>query len=163
MKKLIYAAILNLAFASFSLNVYAYGNTRIQTGKVPYITGAVAFPSRVRPSIASRVRHTLRLQVPKTSSALSQLIIDVPDGLIVKNDISVFEHSGRKINTNHSVNGSQVIVAFPETIAPGTSLDIDMNNVSVLGVSNAWLYQVSAKIVGIDVNIPLGVAQIHTY
>lgn len=160
-KKLIGAAAFTLLSAA-SVSV-AYGQLATKTEKYPYITGSVAFPVRVRPSIASSVRHTFRIQIPQESSALSHLTIDVPKGLIVRNNISVSDQYGRKVDTNVSVNGKKVFVAFPSPVAPGTQLEIDMNNVRMSGVSNGWIYRIYAKLVGFDVDIPIGVAQFRFY
>lgn len=158
MKRLINAAVLTLAIAS-SVPA-AYGNSIINAGRVPRIVSSVEFPRVRRWRI---VRHTFRLQIPQESRDLSHLSIDVPAGLTVKNNITVTDQSGRKINTNVSVNGSKVIVAFPEPVAPVTRLKIDMNKVKVSGRSNAWLYRVSAKLVGLNADIPVGIARFRVY
>lgn len=137
----------------------AYGNTMMDTGKFPYIVSTVQFPQ----GKMWNFRHTFRLKIPQDSSALSQLYIEVPAGLTIRNNITVTDQSGREINTNVSVNGSKVILAFPEPVAPGIRLNIAMNNVRRLGASNAWLYRVSAKLVGIDADIALGVARFRVY
>lgn len=158
MKKiLIYTTALTLALISF--NSASYGSTTMATGKVPHIVGSVQFP-QTRWRI---VRHTFRLEIPQASKALSQLSIKVPPGLTVSNETSVSAQSGKKIATNISVNGRNIIVAFPEPVAPGTNLKIVMKNVKIVGISNAWLYPVSAKLVGIDANIPIGIVQFRIY
>lgn len=157
MRTLIYAAAFTLTFVAF--NSATYGTSIKETAKFPHIVGSVQFPQ----TKAKIVRHTVRLQIPQESSALSQLIINVPRGLTVTNNIRVSDQSGRKINTNISVNGSTVLVAFPEPVAPGNRLEIDMNNVRISGVTNAWSYHIFANLVGIDVDIPIGVAQFRFY
>ena len=137
----------------------AYGKTMTDTRKLPYIGNTMQFPQ----GKARNFRHTFRLQIPQESSAISQLSIGVPAGLTVRNNITVTDQSGREINPNVSINGSQIILVFPEPVAPGTGLKINMNNVRRWGVSNAWLYHISAKFVGIGVEITLGVARFKVY
>jgi len=155
MRTLIYVVSLSLVATASVYTDYASARTE----RFPHVDSTVQFPQ----SKWRIVRHTIRLHIPQESSALSQLSIDVPAGLTASNDISVSDQSGRKINTNVSVNGSKVTIAFPQPVAPGTRLDIDMNNVRISGVSNAWLYQVSAKIIGTDADTLLGVAQFRVY
>ncbi|MFB2920647.1 DUF2808 domain-containing protein [Aerosakkonema funiforme] len=154
---LIYAAALTLAAGLKAPAVY--GNHTTAASRFPYIVSSVQFP----PTKARIFRHTFRLQIPEGNSAISQLNINVPSGLTVRDNISISDQSGRNINANVSVNGSQVIVVFPQPVVPGTRLKIEMNNVRRTGVSNAWLYPVSARFVGINADIPIGVAEFHVY
>ena len=156
-RTLIYAAVVTLT--ATSLIQAGFASARTDKGNSLHVDSAVQFPQtkwRI-------VRHTIRLHVSQESTALSQVIIDVPSGLTVSNDIILSDSSGQKINATVSVNGRQVTLAFPQPVAPGTKLDIDLNNVKISGVSNAWLYRVSAKFAGSDTKFPLGVAQIRTY
>lgn len=156
-KTLIYATALTLALISF--NSATYGSTQTATGRVPHIYGSVQFPqTRWR-----LVRHSFRLVIPQESKALSQLSISVPDNLIVKGNISVSDKSGRKINTDISVDGSKIMVTFSEPVAPGTRLKIAMNDVKISGRSNAWLYRISTRLVGIDADLPIGIARFRAY
>ncbi|HAA30845.1 MAG TPA: hypothetical protein DCE56_28060 [Cyanobacteria bacterium UBA8553] len=93
MRTLIYAAAFTLAFVAF--NSATYGTPIKETAKFPHIVGSVQFPQ----TKTKIVRHTFRLQIPQESSALSQLIINVPRGLTVTNNIRVSDQSGRKINS----------------------------------------------------------------
>lgn len=156
-KKLIYATALTLAIASSVPAVY--GNAPRITRKVPHIVSSVQFPQtkwRV-------VRHSFRLEIPQESRALSQINIEVPAGLTVKNDISVSDQSNRKINPNISINDRKVILAFPKPIVPGTTLKISMRNVKILGRSNSWLYPISVRLLGLNADIPIGMVRIRTY
>lgn len=154
---LIYAATFTLIAAA--LIPANSATARTDKGNSPHVDSAVQFPQtkwRI-------VRHTIRLHVPQKSSAVSQVILDVPVGLTVSNNIILSDSSGQKINANVSINGRKVTLAFPQPIAPETKLDIDLNNVKVSGVSNAWLYRVSALFVGLDRELPLGVAHFKVY
>jgi len=157
MRTLIYLAALTLTTISF--NPVAYKNSLIAAVKFPNIVSSVQFPAtKVR-----KFRHTIRLEIPAGSSSLSQLNVEVPNGLTVKNNISVFDHYGRKINTNVSINENKIIIAFPQPIASPTRLNIEMNNIERTGTSRVWLYPISARFVEINADIPIGVAQIRVY
>lgn len=154
MKTLIYAAAVLAIAAPISAD---YASAR--TEPTPHIDGSVQFPT----TRARNVRHTIRLHIPQGSSPVSQLIIDVPTGLRVRKNITVTDNYGREINANISINGNKVIMDFTEPVTPDSQLEIDLNDVRITGVSNAWLYPISAKIVGNNLHIPIGIAQIRVY
>lgn len=137
----------------------AYANPVTDNGRVPHIISSVQFPQ----SKWRIVKHTFRLQIPQQSNPLSQLRIDVPVGLRVSSKISVSDQTGRKVDTNISVDGNKVVLAFPEPVPPGTELKIAMRDVQILGTTNAWLYKVYARLVGINVDLPIGFARFRVY
>lgn len=152
-----------LCAATFSLTTVisvsvVYGNPVTDAGKVPHIVSSVQFPQ----SKQRIVRHTFRLQIPQQSNPLSQLSIDVPVGLTVSRKIRVSDQTGR-VDTNISVDGNKVVLAFPEPVPPGTELKIAMRDVKILGRTNAWLYKVYARLVGIDADLPIGFARFRVY
>lgn len=155
MRTLIYSAAVALALAAPIFADYASA----RTGSSLHIDGAVQFP----PTRQRIVRHTIRLHLPQGSSPLSQLIIDVPKGLMVSNNITITDNLERKITANFSITNNKVIVNFSQPVAPELKLELDLNNVRRRGISNAWTYQVSAKFVGADVAIPIGIARIRAY
>ena len=104
-----------------------------------------------------------KLQIPEESKPLSQLTISVPAGLTVKNKISVSDQSGHQVNTNVLVNANKLILAFPNPVAPGNELKIAMKDVKISGVTDAWLYKVYAKLVGINAELPIGFARFPIY
>ena len=154
MRTLIYAAVALILAASIPAD-----NASARTEGNPHIDGAVQFPQN-RWRI---VRHTIRFHIPQGSSPLSQLNIDVPEGLRISDNIALTDKSGRKIDANISIMGNKVIVDFPQPIAPESKLKIELNNVRVRGVSNGWLYRVSAKLVGLEADVPIGIARIRVY
>ncbi|MEW6499532.1 MAG: hypothetical protein AB1589_44775, partial [Cyanobacteriota bacterium] len=74
----------------------------------------------------------------------------------------VLEHKGRKISINVSVNGKNIILDFPEPIAPGSRIDINFNKVKQPILDSTSVYRLSAKVVGSDTEIPIGVAEFRT-
>ena len=157
MRTLIYAASVTLAIATF--NATAYGSRPTTAGNFPHIVSTVQFPE----TKARNVRHTIRLEIPAGSSAISQLQFSVPPGLTVKNDITVRDRSGKKLDANTSVSDNIVTINFPQTVQPGTRLNINMNRVVISGISSGWLYLIDAKFVGNNAGIPIGVARVRTY
>ncbi|XWK91729.1 MAG: hypothetical protein U7127_30920 (plasmid) [Phormidium sp.] len=155
MRTLICSAAVALVLAA----PFSAGNASASTVSTPHIHGAVQFPQ----SRLWIVRHTIRLHIPQGSSPLSQLIIDVPEGLVVSNNITLTEKSEREINANFSIMGNKVIVNFPQPVTSESKLELDLNNVRRRGTSNAWLYRISAKFVGTDRDMPIGIARIRVY
>ncbi|MEW6497814.1 MAG: hypothetical protein AB1589_35735 [Cyanobacteriota bacterium] len=157
MRTLIYSSAVAVALA-FAVPISAdYASAH--TGFSPHIDGAVQFP----PTRWRIVRHTIRLHLPQGSSPLSQLIIDVPEGLTVSNNITINDNLGRKVIANFSVTDNKIIVNFSQPIASESELKLNLNNVKRRGISNAWIYQFSAKFVGVNVAIPIGTARIRVY
>ena len=128
-------------------------------GSSPHIDGAVQFP-QTRSRI---VRHTIRLHIPQGSSPLSHLTIDVPKGLIVNKNITLTDDVKGKINADFSIVDNQIVVKISQPLASESKLKLVLNDVTIRGVSNAWLYRFSTKLVGVNGEIPIGVARIHVY
>ena len=87
MKKLIYAAALTLAVASFDLSAHA--NTVNTPEPFIQIVHAVQFPKIVKPGNDITVRQSFSLRIPQTSGNLSQLTINIPSGLNVGKEITI--------------------------------------------------------------------------
>ncbi|MUG93364.1 DUF2808 domain-containing protein [Scytonema sp. UIC 10036] len=161
MKKiLIYATAFALATAVLSPADFASANLDDTT--ITHIHGNVQFP----PTRWRTVRHTFQLHVPQSSKALKQLIIKVPSTVTVSNDIkkiAVEDDNEQKINTNASVNGKTIILAFPEPVTPNTKFHIDLNSIQRRTGGNGLVYRFWAKVVGSDAEIPIGVARFRHY
>lgn len=155
MKPLIYSGALALAVVASLPTGYASA----RAGKNTHVDSTLQFPQ----GKTRNFRHTIRLHIPQESSAISQLMINVPTGLTVKSDITVTDQSGKQVKTQIAVNDSKVLLIFSEPVTSGTKLDIDLNNVIRTGGSNAWLYQIYEKIAGSNVEITIGIAQFRTY
>jgi hypothetical protein len=153
MKNIIYLATLTLALAA--LNPAAYATHLPDKGISPHVFGTGQFPQ----TKWGTIRQSFRLEIPSQSKNLSELDIEIPKGLTVRNDISVSDKFGRKVQANTSINRNKMMIAFPQAVSPGTILNIDMNRVNRTGTSNAWLYRISAKFVGSDAEMPIGIAR----
>ncbi|MCL6750303.1 DUF2808 domain-containing protein [Nostoc sp. CCCryo 231-06] len=157
MKKFIFTTAVSLTLTA-SLSA-AYASKIPDTKSFPHILSTVQFPQ----TKWGIMRHSFKLQIPQNSNPITQINIEVPPGLSVKNDFSISDQSGRKIQANTTINGSKIAIAFAQVVAPANILNIDMKRVKRRGTSNAWLYRVSAKFVGSDAEIPVGVAQFRIY
>lgn len=156
-KTRIYAAAFTLASAALINPSYASAKT--DEGRVHPIDGNVQFtPTRWR-----FVRHSIVLHLPQNSQPITQIIIAVPSTVAVSNNIEVLEpQKGRKININVSVDGKNIILDFPETVAPDTKIAINLNQVKQPILGSTSVYRFSAKVVGSDAEIPVGEARFPT-
>lgn len=109
------------------------------------------------------VKQSFRLHLPKDSSALSQIIIDTPPTVAVSNDIDVLDDSDHKIDINISVSGRRIIIAFPKKISSNTTtILVNLNKVKQPTIGIVSIYRLSAKVVGSEVEIPVGIARFRT-
>ncbi len=159
-RSLIYAIVLILSSTAIITPSYASAGT--DNGRVPHIDGNAQFP----PTRWGIFRHTFRLHVPKNSKALTQILIKVPDNVTVNSDvrnIDVMDENEHKINTNVSVNGKTILLDFPEPIAANTKFEIDFNKIKRQNLGNGSVYSFWAKEVGINAEIPIGIAWFGFY
>lgn len=109
------------------------------------------------------VKHTFRFHLPQNSKPLSQIIIIIPSTIAVSNDIDVLEQNNKKITINISVNSkNNIILAFPEPVAPNTKFNIILNKVKQPILGPTSVYQFSAKFIDSDAEIPVDVTQFRT-
>lgn len=154
-RTLIYAA----AFVATAALISAgYASAKTDDSRVRNLNNNVHSPTHWR-----LVKHTFQVHIPQNNNALSQLIIQVPSTVAVSNDIDVLDEKGQKININVSVNGKRIIIDFPKTVISNTKLLIELNKVKQPIIGPASVYSLSAKVVGSEVEIPIGVAQFPTF
>ena len=157
MVRILFTAVLTLMVSSINLAVYGKPLTAID--RVPRVISSVQFPQ----SKWRIVRHSFQINLPQGGNAISQLFISVPEGLSISDNIKVFDKTGEIITNSIFKDGRKITISFPNPIAPGNRLKVIMKDVKISRRSNAWLYPVSAKLVGINANIPLGLAQFRVY
>ena len=111
------------------------------------------------------VKHIFLLRVPKNGKPLYELIIDVPATVAVSSDIDVLNDNGQKLNINVSVNDRRITVNFPETVTFATTkqLLISLNKVQQPRSGSDSIYNLSARVVGSDVEIYIGQAQFQKF
>jgi Protein of unknown function (DUF2808) len=109
----------------------------------PYIYSTDTFP----PYRATVARHTLRLAIPTNSQAVSALKLTAPAGFTLNQRVEVFNHrTGEKLPININLVGGAapvehrqtVELSFDRAIAPGTAINIELNNVRVWGLEKYY-------------------------
>jgi hypothetical protein len=110
------------------------------------------------------VKQTFQIRVPKHGKPLRQLIVETPSTVAVSNDISVFDDKDQKVNIDISVDNRKIIITFPETVTSSTSkLLVSLNKVQQPTNGTGTVYSLSAKVIGSDVEIPIGQAQFQKF
>lgn len=110
------------------------------------------------------VKQIFQIHVPKRGKPLKQLIIETPPTVAVSNDINVFDDKGNKVNIDISVDNRKIIITFPETVTSITSkLLVSLNKVQQPTNESGTVYSLSAKVIGSDVEVPIGQAQFRNF
>jgi hypothetical protein len=109
------------------------------------------------------VKHSFQLHIPQNDKPLSELIIETPATVAVSNDIEVLDTMGQKVNINLSANGKQIVIDFPNKVISNTILLVNFNKVKEPITGSDSVYRLSAKVVGSDVVIPVGIATFKTF
>lgn len=157
MKKLIYAAALTLLLTSTIPAAQATGVPGDVKASHIVHTGAHPFNAR-----SPNATHHFELHVEGPS--LSQLSIDVPEGIRIGREIEITDRAQKKVEATVSIQDRKAKITFAKPVPSGTTLSISMKGIrtsSYLG--RTWLYRVSSQMVGLIGDIPLGTAQIRTY
>ncbi|WP_414567997.1 hypothetical protein [Nostoc sp. CCY 9925] len=157
MKKSIYAgaAFFLIVTSSFPS---AWGSENKDNFKASYIGNGVAFPSTVGFPGA-----THEFQVHVQGQSLSELAIDLPDGVSINKGIEIQNQSGKKIDAQVSVNNQTATVIFSQSVEPQTTLLVKLQGVNTSFRNHVWLYRVYGKMPNLTAQIPLGTARIQTY
>lgn len=155
MKLTIYITTFLLTLASFS----AANATGALDSKVPHLSHSAANPSNARVPFAD---YHVGLHV--SGYSLSQITVDLPQDLMVSQDIIVRTKAGQKIEATVSVVDSKAKFIFAQPVAPETMLELVFNSVKTSArVSHIWLLPITGQSADTKIEIPLGTAQIHTY
>ncbi|BDA76176.1 hypothetical protein CAL7716_103420 (plasmid) [Calothrix sp. PCC 7716] len=110
------------------------------------------------------VKQIFQIRVPKRGKPLKQLIIETPPTVAVSNDINVFDDKGKKVNIDISVDNRKIIITFPETVTSSTSkILVSLNRVQQQINESGTVYSLSAKVIGSDVQVPIGQAQFRNF
>ncbi len=114
---------------------------------LPYVYSNYTFP----PTRSTTVRHTLRLAVPANSRHVTALKFTAPAGFTLNRDVEVNSNqTGEKLPVDINLDRQTVEISFKRPIAPGTKLDVNLNNVNVWGLSRH--YDVAVKFAGDNLN-----------
>ena len=158
MKRLLYAATLTLALTSLVSAARADESPR-EYQKATHLVHSGAHPNSVR---TPNTTHHFKLYVE--GNALSQLSIDLPEGISINRGIEVTDQAGKKVDETVSINDRKATIAFAQPVSPGTMLSIEMKGIKTSDyLGRTWFYPIYGKDVGMTVEIPLGTARIQTY
>ncbi|PSF33650.1 hypothetical protein C7H19_19900 [Aphanothece hegewaldii CCALA 016] len=156
MNKTLIAAVLTI-FTTISISA-VYADSIGRSKVIPSVINANQFPSRK----ARFARHTIRIHIPPESRGISELSIEIPAGVIIKNDITVHNKSGQKFEVNSSINETRVTLDFPEGFVPQEILEIELNKVILPRFYPIWRYRVYAKLEDSNIELSIGVAEVRT-
>jgi hypothetical protein len=159
MKKMLrYLSVFTLVAAT--LVSTGYSSAKTNDNEATNIDSPLQYPSN-RWQV---VKQVFQLHVPKNGKPLEQLIIDTPSTVAVSNDIDVLDNQGKKININISVEDRRIIITFTGTVKnDANKILIALNRVQQPINASTTVYELSAKVVGSDVEIPIGKAQFSTF
>lgn len=147
MNKKFLTGLLSVAmFTSFSPNILATNFS------------SVAYPSNYRVQNAT---HRFPYHIVGNFS-LESLTIKLPQGLTIS-DVDIEDNNGNKISSKTDISNVQAVVNLGQKIEPNTKIYINLRGVKTDDKPNTWQYKLSGKFVGIDQEIPLGLAQVKTY
>ncbi|MBA3922053.1 MAG: hypothetical protein H0X31_10290 [Nostocaceae cyanobacterium] len=153
-KNLIYAAAL-MALTSLPQVAHADINTRdLRISRIVH-SGAHLTQARFPGS-------THHFNVLVQGPALSELAIDLPEDVSIERGIAVTDQLGQKIPVTVSINSRKATIVFSQPVPAHTVVSIEMNGTTTVGLSRIWLYPIYGKMVGINAEIPLGLARIQT-
>ncbi|PMB10719.1 DUF2808 domain-containing protein [Fischerella thermalis CCMEE 5273] len=160
MKNLIYAGAFTLAITSLFSSALA-------SGKPGDFNASHLVKTAAYPNDTTAIDATHKFEVHVQGKPLAELGIDLPEGVIINDGIEVKNQSGEKVPTTVSINDRKATVAFSQPVAPETKISVFMRGVNTPryepGYTPNWQYQVYAKKVGLNGEIPLGLARIQTY
>ena len=115
-------------------------------------------------SVFSDATHQFEVHV--AGQEISELAIQLPEGVSINSGIDVKTKSGAKVPATVSVNEGKARLAFSQPIAPGATILVSMKGVKTpFYASNGytWNYKVFATKVGMKEEISLGLAQVQIH
>ncbi|MFQ4142610.1 DUF2808 domain-containing protein [Chlorogloeopsis sp. ULAP02] len=119
------------------------------------------------PSVGNSTRATHYFDLKVQGNPLSQLLIDVPEGLMITRGIRVTNQSGEQVATNVTMNGKRATIDFAQPVATGTTIKISLQGVRTLYPNSVnaptWLYPVYGRSVGLTADIPFSLARVQIY
>lgn len=133
----------------------------LRDANAPHIVHSSAHPNGVRVPIS-----TNHLEVHVQGKELSQLSIDIPEGVEVSDRILVTDQTGKKIDSNVSLKDRRATIIFAQPVPAETTLSISMKGVKTPFTSRGgriMLYPVYGRSVGMTQDIRIGMARIQTY
>jgi hypothetical protein len=123
-----------------------------------HLHSSVAIPRNTRVLTA-----TYRLRLHVGNIPLSQLTLDLPEGLKTSQGIEVVNQMGQTIEAIATFSGHKVMIAFAQPVPPYNLLRLDLKGVHTLDrLGRTWFVPVSGRSMGMATDIPLGTARFQT-
>jgi hypothetical protein len=155
-------SLFSISFLLFSLSFNHILNARTIASEKADIFPVIRSTNQEPPAKRRRVEHQIELSMT-AKTPISKIIIEIPRGLEVGSKIIVHDRSGKIIPTDNQVMQNSISITFLEGFQKDEIIEIDLENVIIKGIANAWLYRVSVKRVGNNRLIPIGVASVRIY
>lgn len=160
MTKWMFAVAATLAIA-FSVPAARAGETT-DNATAPHITRSAARPSRA--NRMHLVGVTKRFDIHIHGSAIKEISIDLPQNINVTRGVEIADEDGRTVETTVSINDRRVTMVFSQPVPADKTLKIALRGVRSLSLfGRTWLYPIYVRAVGMNEEIPLGLARIQTY
>lgn len=123
------------------------------------------FHSNAHPNDARALSAMHHFKLHVQGSDLSQISIDLPEGVKIRRGVEVTDQSGKKLDADVSINDKKATVAFSRPVSPETILTVSMKGVQTPfpGYRKTWRYSVRGKNQNMKEDLLFGTAQIQTY
>lgn len=155
-KLLIYTSVLSLILVGIPTKILAKDSHGIEG--TSHIIGASASPRRLR---ASHPNHYLRIHVQ--GQPISALTIELPEAMTIKDGVKVTDETGAELKPKVTLDPEKATLAFAQPIAPDTTLSIKLKDVHrERFIIRTLMYRINVLKAGMDREVSLGVARIHT-
>jgi hypothetical protein len=155
-------SLFSISVLFFSLNFNIALNERVIAIEEAYILPVIKYTNQEPPAKSRRAEHQIELSMT-AKTPISEIIIEIPSGLEVGNKIIVHDRSGKTIPTENQVMQNSIFITFLDSFQKDELIEIDLEDVTIKGIANAWLYRISVKRASNDRVIPIGVARIRVY
>lgn len=131
----------------------------LRNAKSPHLVNSGAHPNNAKMPVAT---HHFKVHVQ--GRELSEIMIDVPEGITISDRIVVTDQSNQKIATTVAINDRRINLTFAQPVPLETTLLVAMKNIKKQqNITRLWLYPVYGKTVDVDAELPLGIARVQTY
>ena len=155
MRNYSFFSILVVTFVSLAAAAHGHGINK--NTQVPHLIYGDAQPRNAR--IQDAV-YEIRIHVGK--QPLTQLSIQVPEGVEVTKGINALNLSNQKLDVYVHSSGAKLIISFAQPVSSGETLNIRMKGIRTGRYPNIWLFPISVNIKGINAELPLGAVRIAT-
>lgn len=101
------------------------------------------------------------IKVAVAGMSLQDIMIALPTQMERFNKVEIKDQSGREIKAKIQISKQLLSITFDQPVTPGSSVEVQLKGVQRrASSSNILLYGVTAKRVGFQGDIPIGIARI---